>query len=398
MRAVPRVLCIVWDGAAAKASLPEASTVRWWLQRLGLFALREPLEQAGDWVWIIDHSIQLGDTKVCVVLGLRLSQLPPIGQALRHGDVRALAVLPVQISTGEVVAEQLEEVACRTGIPRQIASDRGGDVKKGGELFAARHAGVALLWDAAHHGACLLKRRLEADSRWPAFVARLGQTKAGIQQTSDAHLLGPSLRPKARYMNLAPLLKWSRRVLKLLDRGAAGGVASARAEARYGWLHEYRAAIEEWSRCEATVRRSVEFFRTRGVYVGCADELSAELSSLAANERDASLVEAWSDYARTSSASARRGERLVASTEVIESLFGKWKRLEGQASRSGITSYVLSLGALVGSWPLSRIKTALEATPVKHVVAWIAEHLPTTVQSQRRLAFSTPVNKTPQKT
>lgn len=398
MRAVPRVLCIVWSDAGPNASLPEASTVRWWLQRLGLFALREPLEQADDWVWIIDHSIQLGDTKVCVVLGLRLSQLPPVGQALRHEDVRALAVLPVQTSTGEVVAKQLEEVARRTGIPREIVSDRGGDVKKGSELFGARHAGVALLSDAAHHGACLLKRRLGPDSRWPAFVARLGQTKASIQQTSDAHILAPSLRPKARYMNLAPLLKWSRRVLELLDRGAAGGVASARAEVRYGWLREYRAALEEWSRCEATVRRGVEFFRTRGVYVGCAEELSAELSSLAAKEFDASLAEAWLDYARTSCESARPGERLVASTEVIESVFGKWKSLERQASRSGITSYVLSLGALVGSWPLSRIKAALEATPVKHVVAWIAEHLPTTVQSQRRLAFSTPVNKTPQKT
>lgn len=398
MRAVPRVLCIVWGEAGPNTSLPEASTVRWWLQRLGLFALCEPLEQADDWVWIIDHSIQLGDTKVCVVLGLRLSQLPPRGQALRHEDVRALAVLPVQSSTGEVVAEQLEQVAGRTGIPRQIVSDRGGDVKKGSELFGARHAGVALLSDAAHHGACLLKRQLEPDSRWPAFVAQLGQTKAGIQQTSDAHLLAPSLRPKARYMNLAPLLKWSRRVLALLDRGPAGGVASARAEARYDWLREYRAALEEWSRCEATVRRGVEFFRTRGVYVGCVEELSAELSSLAANEHHASLAEAWLDYGRTSSASARPGERLVASTEVIESVFGKWKSLERQASRSGITSYVLSLGALVGRWPLSRIKTALEETAVKHVVAWIAEHLPTTVQSQRRRAFSTSVNKTRQKT
>ncbi len=398
MRAVSRVLCIVWGDAGPNTSLPEASTVRWWLQRLGLFALCEPLEHADDWAWIIDHSIQLGTTKVCVVLGLRLSQLPSPGQALRHEDVRALAVLPVQSSTGEVVAGQLEKVARRTGIPRQIVSDCGGDVKKGGELFGARHAGVALLSDAAHHGACLLKRRLDPDSRWPDFVARLGQTKASIQQTSDAHLLAPSLRPKARYMNLASLLKWSRRVLELLGRGAAGGVASSRAEVRYGWLREYREAIEEWSRCEATVRRGVEFFRTRGVYVGCVEELSAAFSSLAANEHHASVAEAWLDYARTSSASARPGERLVASSEVIESVFGKWKSLEHQASRSGITSYVLSLGALVGSWPLSRIKTALEATPVKHVVAWIAEHIPTTVQSQRRLAFSTPVNKTCLKT
>ena len=81
-------------------------------------------------------------------------------------------------------------------------------------------------------------------------------------------------------------------MLELLGRGAAGGVASSRAEVRYGWLREYREAIEEWSRCEATVRRGVEFFRTRGVYVGCVDDLSAKLSSLAANEHHASVAEA----------------------------------------------------------------------------------------------------------
>src|SRR5208283_2727139 len=50
----------------------------------------------------------------------------------------------------------------------------------------------------------------------------------------------PSLRPKARYMNLAALLRWARKILILLDRGPGGGNASARAEFRYGWLREFR--------------------------------------------------------------------------------------------------------------------------------------------------------------
>ena len=33
LRAVPRVLCIAWGDAGPNLSLPEASTVRWWLQR-----------------------------------------------------------------------------------------------------------------------------------------------------------------------------------------------------------------------------------------------------------------------------------------------------------------------------------------------------------------------------
>ena len=116
-------------------------------------------------------------------------------------------------------------------------------VTQGGELFTARHPGVALIYDAAHRGASLLKRRLESDERWSEFVQLLGQTKSRTQQTTDAHLLAPSLRPKARYMNLERLLKWSRRLLALLDRGEGGGVQAALESTPVkhveGWCKQY---------------------------------------------------------------------------------------------------------------------------------------------------------------
>lgn len=68
LRAVPRVLGIFWGAADATTSLPAATSVRWWLLRLGLFALREPLAVADDWVYLIDHSVQIGSVKVCVIL------------------------------------------------------------------------------------------------------------------------------------------------------------------------------------------------------------------------------------------------------------------------------------------------------------------------------------------
>jgi hypothetical protein len=390
LRAVPRVFGIFFESPDAATILPAATSARWWLQRLGLFSLCESLEVADDWAYLIDHSVQIGTVKVCVILGLRLHDVPFPARALRHDDVQVLAVIPTERSSGEIVAAQLEQAAQRTGFPRQIVSDHGSDVKKGSELFAERHPQTVVTYDAAHHGAIVLQRRFRADPQWSQFIARLGQVKARIQQTSDAFLLAPSLRPKARYMNLASLLRWARKILILLDRGPSGGNASARAESRYGWLREFRTSLEEWSRWEATVRRSVEFVRTRGLSRGCESDLSACLLALPPDERDEVLAAELSQFVRGQSQAAQPGERLVGSTEVLESVFGKWKTLEHQESRSGITSLILSLGSLVGQWPLSRIKAAMEATPVKHVVNWCREHLPPTVQSQRRLAFAAP--------
>ena len=388
LRAVPRVFEVFLAEHDPNAPAPSPSGVRWWLLRMGLFALREPLEIANDWVYLIDHSVQLGQVKVCLILGARLSELPSPARPLRQADLRLLALIPVEQSTGKIVQQQLEETARRTGIPRQIVSDHGSDVKSGSELFAAEHPRTAVLYDAAHHGACVLKRRFEHDPRWTDFLARLGQTKSRIQQTPDAYLMSPSLRPKARYMNLASLLRWCRKILILLARGTAGGSATERARARYGWMEEFRAVIGAWSRWEATVRHSVTFVRTQGLSRGGENDLKIHFQSRPSAERHRQLEVELCQFVRSQSVQARAGERLVGSTEVIESVFGKWKQLERQESSSGITTLVLSLGSLLGQWTTERIQTALEKTPVKNVVAWCASHLPQSLQSLRRLAFA----------
>ena len=63
--------------------LPDWTTIPTWLMRLGVAVLEEPLEDADDRVWMVDHSNQIGPEKVLVMLGVRASQLPPPGRTSR---------------------------------------------------------------------------------------------------------------------------------------------------------------------------------------------------------------------------------------------------------------------------------------------------------------------------
>ena len=94
LRSLPRIFEIFQNDPDPDAHLPSASGARWWLLRIGLYALREPLEQASDWVYIIDHSIQIGTLKLCLILGIRLTDLPSPSRPLRHSDMRLLALIP----------------------------------------------------------------------------------------------------------------------------------------------------------------------------------------------------------------------------------------------------------------------------------------------------------------
>ncbi len=71
------------------------------------------------------------------------------------------------------------------------------------------------------------------------------------------------------------------------------------------------------------------------------------------------------------------------SSEVIESLIGKGKRLEGQQSQSGFTRYVLGLAASVVTPSVEILKSVSQSVGIKHVSHWLEAHLPQSVQAKR---------------
>jgi hypothetical protein len=89
-------------------------------------------------------------------------------------------------------------------------------------------------------------------------------------------------------------------------------------------------------------------------------------------------------------------ERLLGSSEVIESVFGKFKRLEDTQAKSGFTCLILTMNAMVAQTTHEVIPKALETVPTKCVLEWCKKTLGASLQAQRKRAHSLPV-KTEQK-
>jgi hypothetical protein len=357
------------------------------LLRVGLWALLRPKVIAADWVWMVDHSIQIGPCKCLVILGVRLSTLPA-GRPLCHEDMELLALVPMRHANHLAVAACLEQTVAQTGVPRAILDDHGADLHGGVARFRRGHPEVVELYDSKHKAACLLKRRLEADAPWKDYASRLGQAKFAVQQTELACLVPPSQRSKARFMNLAELVSWGASLLKLVDNPSllAGlGVSADRVQAQFGWLVEFRAPLARWAGYHAQIAAMLEFVRRRGLYLGAGVDLAAALP--AASGAVGALREELIAFVTRESSQARIGERLPGTTEVLESCFGRLKALESDQSKSGFTGLVLSLGAMVSKWTPEAIREALERCGVRDVLAWCETMLGPSIQSQRKKAF-----------
>jgi hypothetical protein len=77
------------------------------------------------------------------------------------------------------------------------------------------------------------------------------------------------------------------------------------------------------------------------------------------------------------------GDRAWLSTENLESLFGQYKRLEGQHSKGGFTSLIAALPMLLTHWTPTNVHVSLTAARVKAMQHWLRDNLETTLTSKR---------------
>jgi hypothetical protein len=374
--------------------LPEAApawyTGRLWLLRVGYYKLTRPKAQATDWVWIIDHTIHLGVPKCLVILGVRLSALPPPGTCLRHEHVEPIARYPVQTSTGEVGYQQLTAAVAHTGGPREILSDGGSDLQAGIARFQQAHPETQAIYDIKHKTALVLKHELAEEALWKAFTQHAAQTKQRVQQTPLAFLAPPAQRRKARYMKVDLLMRWGANVLAYLAQPrqpGTGPVTAAQLAAAHGWLQDFRAPLREWGELLQIVETTEQWVRSQGLSRGCAHALAPQVTALVRTARGQRVAQPLLAFVETEAAKAALPERFLGSREVMESVFGKFKRLEQHHAHSGFTGLVLAVGAMVSTPTPDLIQEALETVPTRQVRQWCQQHLGPSVQAQRQQAF-----------
>lgn len=396
LRGASRLLEMIATALSSDSGVPDWTTGRLWLQRLGHAKLTAPLEQADDWAWLADHSVQIGQEKCLVILGIRLSKLPPLGECLKHEDLELIALVPKKSWTRPEVDAALEEAVARTGVPRVIVNDHGVDLTGGVQLFQARHPGVSEIYDLKHKAACLLKRRLEKHLRWQELQRQIASTRCAIQQTELAFLLPPAPKSKSRFMNLASQLKWANRMLKILDNPpqcVLERVTRERLQEKLGWLTSLRAEVREWAEWQQVVDVAVKFVNQQGLYRGAAKDLRRALPGRLQHASSRTLAHELVQFVKSESRQARPGERLPGSTEVLESCFGKFKTLERQQSRGGFTTFVLSFGAILTKLTQDTITAALQHSPTRAVLDWCREKLGTTVFGARKKAYDASATK-----
>lgn len=390
LRATERVLKLVWEWLGVNTTIPHWTTIRHWVLRVGVATLEEPLASGNDWVWMADHSNQIGPEKALVVLGIRAAEMPPAGETLRQTDVHLLTVRPGKRWKREDMATVYGELAAQYGTPRAVLCDGAVELRDGAECLKKRREDFLVLQDFKHKAAIFLQATVGDHPRFAEFTSHLGTCRAAIQQTELAHLTPPSQKPKARFMNLGATLDWAATVLWLLDHPEAQTrrwVTFERLEEKLGWLRSFAEETAAWRECQQVVNAGVTFINQQGLFRGAGEKLRAALGTDLAYPASRQLVQRLVALVVASESQLKEGERLPMSTEILESTFALYKQLERQHSKGGFTSLLAGFGALLRTATNETIRRALSTVSTEDVRRWVRENLGATITSKRHATY-----------
>ena len=361
-------------GDALPLSLPYHQTVRSWLLRCGLFLLRRDVPPREDWVGILDWTIRVGQKKCLLILGV----------SLEHHQVVVLDLCVTAHCTGADVEKRLKSLAGRVGVPKQLVSDHGSDLSKGVRLFQAANPVVVDTYDVTHKLACLVKAELEADPRWAEFLRYCTSSLFQLQQSRGAFLTPPGPRSLERYMNVDRHTEWASRMLAVLDMPDKTLVAELLAldeqeatsflEEKLGWLHDFRQEVARYQRLVEAVKQTEEEVKKDGLTRRTAARLWQQMP--AQLRRDASLREflrSLKGYLEKEGSKVPVGQSWLGTSDVIESLFGKYKWFLEKSPNGEVGASVLALALLTVDLTAELVHEALLTVSAQDVRSWADE-------------------------
>jgi hypothetical protein len=356
-RAVSRVLSLLaWALGIKKAPCPQ--TIINWGIRLSIVRIEAarrlkglPLRQApftNGLIWMIDISIGLGTGKMLAVLAVDAHHHQLAKGALCLKQVHCIGVSVADSWTGDTIAKVLDRLIAQMGRPAAYLKDGASELQKAVDVLGEQGLSSPCLDDISHAVASMLKRLYQDHPSFLTFVSACGRVSGKLKHTILACLAPPTVRTKARFMNVHRLFTWADRLLKLSPPGGAKTGST---------LAKLRACLDQLPACKALIRR----FRADAAGLlecqkilkskGLSHDTRAQCEPLIDTMPSSALRQEFRAYLdfelETATALGLDHIGLPISSEAIESLFGVAKQ-HGVGETQDAARIALRLPALCG--------------------------------------------------
>ena len=124
-RPTETALKVVFDWLDIDTKVPSFDSIRVWACRVGIAQLKLLVRDGEAWIWLADHSNQIGQEKILQIIGIRVKDLPPIGETLPRDKMVVLATVPGTSWTRDDVRREYKKLNARAGVAQCRLGEQG---------------------------------------------------------------------------------------------------------------------------------------------------------------------------------------------------------------------------------------------------------------------------------
>lgn len=386
---------IMFAGLGMETKAPSHDAIEQWTLRLGVGLLKDTFMPGQRVLWMADHSSQVGKERLLLIIGVALDDLPPSGESLTFEKLKVLAVVPGVSWKKEDVEREYLKLAKQIGVPAYLLCDGAVELSEPAEKLEFDGQKTIVLGDLKHRAANVLEKELSRSGRFQAFINEVSLTRNRIQQTELDQFTPPTLRSKSRFMNIGTLFTWATMVLYHLNTPAScarEGITKERMEQKLGWLLDYASDLEQWNQCQEVIGCSLSVINLQGLSAKTCELVEQSLTQNNPSWRteDCSatrIAVQLIDWIKQYSDKLKDNERAWLSTEILESLFGKFKQVEQQQSKGGFTRLIAVIPTLCIKATKQIVKKAFQAINSPQTRKWLEDSLGKTLNARRNAAY-----------
>jgi hypothetical protein len=374
-RGVRRVLVYLCLEMGIKGTqIPSKSSIENWVQKVGYYEYSHSCEDIwSSYCLIVDESMVIGSQRMVVVLAAPSDKESNPDKGSEGGSLSLSCVRLVGIGVraswcAQDVQEMLEKVQEKIGYKAlYVMSDGGSNICKG-----IRDSGSVHVNDVGHAMGRYLEQTYKEHELFKAWSTAVAQVKFREVMKPSAYLLPPKQRSIARFINMSNIVRWSEKMIRILPQ------LNALEQKTFAFLNTHKAIIEELEQVFNMTESIMKLLKNEGLSV----ENGEKAKSICQKETlkvPKSLKEKIIRYLDEQVAKLP-DEKTVwhVSSDVIESLFGKYKQKNATNTLNGVTPLVLSLAVYTNLGEFEsdnlqlkeRIKLAMESVFMNNLTQW----------------------------
>ncbi len=377
---------------------PNFRTIRQWFLKLGLFELHKPKQPRSDWIFILDTTFGHSPKKCFLILGLpyqRWLQKRNSGVTeIQYHDLQVLSLNVLESTKGSILASILDDLTSIVGQPLQIISDHGADLIRGIKLHRQQHPEIISTYDFTHQVALWFKTKAEQDVRFTNFLAICSSIRSQINSTNISFLMAPLAKSLARYHNVDIFIRWAANIFQYWDQQDFSlidpnpSIGKKKFLGYFRRLLHYRPELDTYSGVLCVYSCAKQLLTQNGLHHKSVSDWLELSQKFADSPQIQSSIQQVTRYLTTQTQHIPQSLVLPSRSDIIESLFSKYKQFRNSSPFSEINEMILSFCLLTSKLTAKDILAALENVTLNDLNSWIKSTFGQSFLSKRRQAFS----------